>query len=39
VIEHGGGSPRFRITPEVSISWGINERTPGIPKMERRSPG
>ena len=37
VIEETEGSPRFRITPEVIISWGINDTTPGIPKMERRS--
>ena len=36
VIEDSGGSPRFRITPEVIISWAINDTTPGIPKMERR---
>jgi pyridoxamine 5'-phosphate oxidase family protein len=36
-IEDGDGSPRFRITPEVIISWGINDTSPGIPKMERRS--
>ncbi|CAB4693385.1 MAG: PPOX class F420-dependent oxidoreductase [Actinobacteria bacterium] len=35
-IEDAGGSPRFRITPEVTVSWGINDTTPGIPKMERR---
>jgi len=35
VIE-GGESPRFRISPEVVISWAINDTTPGIPKMERR---
>ena len=35
-IEEAGGSPRFRITPEVIVSWGINDTTPGIPKMERR---
>lgn len=35
-IEDAGGSPRFRITPEVIVSWGINDTTPGIPKMERR---
>ena len=35
VIE-GGESPRFRISPEVIISWAINDTTPGIPKMERR---
>ena len=31
-----GGAPRFVITPEVIISWGINDTTPGIPAMERR---
>jgi pyridoxamine 5'-phosphate oxidase family protein len=36
-IEEVGGSERFRISPEVIISWGINDTTPGIPKMERRS--
>jgi pyridoxamine 5'-phosphate oxidase family protein len=30
------GSPRFRISPRVIISWGINDATPGIPAMERR---
>lgn len=35
-IEDAGGSPRFRIRPEVIVSWGINDTTPGIPKMERR---
>jgi pyridoxamine 5'-phosphate oxidase family protein len=35
-IEDASGSPRFRITPEVIVSWGINDTTPGIPKMERR---
>lgn len=35
-IEDAGGRPRFRITPEVIVSWGINDMTPGIPKMERR---
>lgn len=35
-IEEVGGSPRFRITPEVVISWAVNDTTPGIPKMERR---
>ena len=35
-IEVIDGAPRFRITPEVIISWGINDTTPGIPKMERR---
>lgn len=27
---------RFRIVPAVLISWGINDTTPGIPRMERR---
>jgi pyridoxamine 5'-phosphate oxidase family protein len=36
-IEEVGGSPRFRIKPDVIISWAINDTTPGIPKMERRS--
>ncbi|MEY3265745.1 MAG: hypothetical protein RLY19_213 [Actinomycetota bacterium] len=35
-IESVDGAPRFRITPEVIISWAINDTTPGIPKMERR---
>jgi len=37
VIEGGDGAQRFRISPEVIVSWGINDTTPGIPKMERRS--
>ncbi len=36
-IEEADGAPRFRITPHVIISWAINDTTPGIPKMERRS--
>ena len=36
VIEDVDGSPRFRISPEVIISWALNDTTPGIPKMERR---
>lgn len=39
VIEQRHGSPRFRISPKVIISWGINDTTPGIPKMERRQIG
>lgn len=35
-IEETDSSPRFRISPEVIISWAINDTTPGIPKMERR---
>ncbi len=36
MIEEVAGAPRFRIMAEVIISWGINDTTPGIPKMERR---
>jgi len=36
-IEHPNGVPRFRISPNVVISWGINDTTPGIPTMERRT--
>ena len=36
VIETVDGAERFRITPEVIVSWAINDTTPGIPKMERR---
>lgn len=39
VIENVDGSPRFRISPTVIISWAINDTTPGIPKMERRKVG
>jgi len=39
VIEEVAGAPRFRITPEVIISWGINDTTPGVPAMERRPVG
>ncbi len=35
-IEQAGGSPRFRITARVIISWGINDTSPCIPVMERR---
>ncbi|MFZ4515883.1 MAG: pyridoxamine 5'-phosphate oxidase family protein [Acidimicrobiia bacterium] len=35
-IEEPTDGPRFRISPEVIISWGINDTTPGIPTMERR---
>ncbi|MFM1964874.1 MAG: hypothetical protein RL134_599 [Actinomycetota bacterium] len=35
-IERHDGGERFRITPEVIISWAINDTTPGIPMMERR---
>ena len=36
VIEESNGSPRFRISPGVIVSWALNDTTPGIPKMERR---
>lgn len=36
-IESDGAGERFRITPERVISWGINDTTPGIPTMERRT--
>ena len=39
VIEEVDGAPRFRIIPDVIISWAINDTTPGIPKMERRKVG
>ena len=39
IIEDVDGSPRFRISPEVIISWALNDTTPGIPKMERRKVG
>ncbi len=35
-VESHGGGERFRIMPEVVISWGVNDTTPGIPAMERR---
>lgn len=38
-IEADAGGERFRITPEVIWSWGINEPKPGIPAMERREVG
>lgn len=37
VVEQHGSGERFRISPRVIISWGINDTTPGIPKMERRT--
>lgn len=39
VVEDHEGAPRFRISPQVIISWGISDTTPGIPKMERRVVG
>lgn len=35
-IEQHEGGERFRISPEVIISWAINDTRPGIPEMERR---
>ena len=35
-IETVDGAERFRISPRVIISWGINDTTPGIPKSDRR---
>ena len=34
--EDGGGGQRFRISPEVIWSWGVNDPGEGIPTMERR---
>ena len=39
VGEDHAGAPRFRIAPHIVISWGVNDTTPGIPKMERRVVG
>jgi len=39
VVEQAGEGERFRISPEVIISWAINDTTPGIPTMERRVVG
>lgn len=39
VVEEARGGPRFRISPEVVISWGINDTSPGRPRMERRVVG
>ena len=35
-IEGDSSGQRFRITPEVIWSWGVNDPGPGIPTMERR---
>ena len=37
--EGEGGGQRFRISPEVIWSWGVNDPGEGIPKMERREVG
>lgn len=39
IVESHGTGERFRITPEVIISWAINDTKPGIPAMERRVVG
>lgn len=38
-IEADGTGERFRITPEVIWSWGVNEPGPGVPRIERREVG
>ena len=35
--EGEGGGQRFRISPEVIWSWGVNEPVAGIPAMQRRT--
>ena len=37
--EGEGGGQRFRISPEVIWSWGVNDPGEGIPQMERREVG
>lgn len=36
IIEADGAGERFRITPQVIWSWGVNDPGPGIPRMDRR---
>jgi len=36
VIEDDAAGQRFRITPEVIWSWGINDAVAGIPAIQRR---
>ena len=38
-IEDDAGGQRFRITPEVIWSWGVNEPVQGVSEMERRTVG
>lgn len=38
-IEDDTAGQRFRITPEVIWSWGINDVTAGIPSIQRRNVG
>ena len=35
-IESDDAGEKFRITPEVVWSWGVNDPAPGVPKIERR---
>ena len=39
VIEDDAAGQRFRITPEVIWSWGINDTVAGIPSIQRRNVG
>jgi len=39
VIEDDAAGQRFRITPEVIWSWGINDAVAGIPSIQRRTVG
>lgn len=39
MVEDSAAGQRFRITPEVIWSWGINEVKDGIPAVERREVG
>jgi len=39
VIEDDAAGQRFRITPEVIWSWGINDTVAGIPSIQRRTVG
>ena len=36
MIEDDAAGQRFRITPEVIWSWGINDAVAGIPAIQRR---
>lgn len=39
VIEEDSAGQRFRISPEVIWSWGINDVVAGIPAIQRRNVG
>ena len=39
VIEEDTAGQRFRISPEVIWSWGINDAVAGIPSIQRRNVG